>query len=200
MIDWNKEKEKLKSLIEKGISYSEIGRMYGISGNAVKKAARSRGITLEPRRKVNECETFNRGVLRKEQNYCLYCGKPIDGRHLYCNNSCQQNYLSTQYIKDWKAGKEDGINGQYALSKRIRHYLLAKAEYKCELCGWGETNKYTGTIPLEVHHKDGNYKNNTEDNLQVLCPNCHSLTETYKSHNKNGRPERRKYSKKIKDE
>ena len=29
--------------------------------------------------------------------------------------------------------------------------------------------------------------NNKEENLQVLCPNCHSLTETYKSHNKEGR-------------
>ena len=32
---------------------------------------------------------------------------------------------------------------------------------------------------------------NKEDNLEVLCPNCHSLTETYGSLNKNGRKERR---------
>ena len=37
--------------------------------------------------------------------------------------------------------------------------------------------------------------NNKEENLQVLCPNCHSLTETYKSHNKKGRSGRRKYNK-----
>ena len=35
-----------------------------------------------------------------------------------------------------------------------------------------------------IHHIDGDYKNNNEDNLQLICPNCHSLTETYKSHNK----------------
>jgi predicted HNH restriction endonuclease len=36
--------------------------------------------------------------------------------------------------------------------------------------------------------------NNNEDNLQVLCPNCHSLTSTYKNLNKLGRKQRKKYS------
>ena len=71
--------------------------------------------------------------------------------------------------------------------------MLEKNNYKCELCGWGEENTYTHTILLEIHHIDGDYTNNKEENLQVLCPNCHSLTETYKSHNKNGRKRRKKY-------
>ena len=41
----------------------------------------------------------------------------------------------------------------------------------------GEINPYTRTIPLEIHHKDGNYLHSVEDNLMLLCPNCHSLTE-----------------------
>lgn len=57
----------------------------------------------------------------------------------------------------------------------------------------GEVNKFTGKVPLKIHHKDGNYLNNAEENLMLLCPNCHSLTETYKSHNKNGRKDRKKY-------
>ena len=72
---------------------------------------------------------------------------------------------------------------------------MNKNSCKCEICGWGETNKYTNTIPLEIHHMDGNYRNNSEENLQLLCPNCHSLTETVKSHNKSGRKSRKKYDK-----
>ena len=53
-------------------------------------------------------------------------------------------------------------------------------------CGWGEMHPLTKLVPLEVHHIDGNYKNNDESNLQLLCPNCHALTETYRSLN-NGR-------------
>ena len=53
-------------------------------------------------------------------------------------------------------------------------------------------NQFTKKIPLEIHHKDGNYLNNNEDNLELLCPNCHSLTNTYKAANKgNGREDRR---------
>ena len=85
------------------------------------------------------------------------------------------------------------MSGEYGLSKYIRRYLLEKHNYKCEKCGWGEKNEFTGTIPLEIHHIDGDYTNNKEENLQVLCPNCHSLTETHKSHNKNGRTGRKKY-------
>lgn len=71
--------------------------------------------------------------------------------------------------------------------------MLSKTNYKCELCGWGEINPYTNTFPLEIHHKDGDYRNNEESNLQVLCPNCHSLTSTAKGANKNVREDRAKY-------
>ena len=47
----------------------------------------------------------------------------------------------------------------------------------------------------QIEHIDGNYKNNAEDNLILLCPNCHSLTSTYKGANLNhGRIGRKKYS------
>jgi 5-methylcytosine-specific restriction endonuclease McrA len=56
-------------------------------------------------------------------------------------------------------------------------------------CGWDEINKYTNKIPLEVEHIDGNWKNNKEENLELICPNCHSLTKTYKGGNRGkGRP------------
>ena len=64
----------------------------------------------------------------------------------------------------------------------------------CCKCGWNKVNPYTQNIPLEIEHIDGNYKNNNEDNLILLCPNCHSLTSTYKGANLNhGRKSRKKY-------
>ena len=38
-------------------------------------------------------------------------------------------------------------------------------------------------IKLEVHHIDGDKLNNDEDNLSLLCPNCHALTDTFRSRN-----------------
>ena len=39
-INWTEKQEELKHLINSGVPYEQIGRLYGISGNAVKKAAR----------------------------------------------------------------------------------------------------------------------------------------------------------------
>lgn len=36
-----------------------------------------------------------------------------------------------------------------------------------------------------MHHVDGNKLNNSEDNLLLLCPNCHALTENYCGRNEN---------------
>ena len=50
-------------------------------------------------------------------------------------------------------------------------------EYKCEICGISNWNgKY---ITLVLHHIDGEHSNNKLENLQILCPNCHSQTANY---------------------
>ena len=125
---------------------------------------------------------------------CLNCSKQISNRNKYCSLKCQKDYEFKLYIENWKNGKEDGMRGAYQISMHIKTYLFEKHNYKCSKCGWGEVNQYTKKIPLEIEHIDGNYKNNNEENLTVLCPNCHSLTSTYKGANINfGRKARTKY-------
>jgi len=62
---------------------------------------------------------------------------------------------------------------------------------KCGECGIKEWNKKE--IGLELHHKNGNRKDNRLENLIYLCPNCHSQTDTHRAKNK-------KYLKKITSE
>ena len=127
---------------------------------------------------------------------CFNCNKEIKKSNKYCSNICQKEYEYREYIKKWKNNETTGLKGEYQISNYIKAYLFNKYNDKCARCGWGETNKYTGKIPLEVEHIDGNYKNNNENNLILLCPNCHSLTSTYKGANlNNGRKTRNKYSK-----
>ncbi len=85
------------------------------------------------------------------------------------------------------------MRGKNQISKHIRRYLFEKYNNMCNSCGWDEMNPHTGLIPLQVEHIDGNYLNNKEENLTLLCPNCHSLTSTYGGANKgNGRKDRYK--------
>ena len=46
-------------------------------------------------------------------------------------------------------------------------------------------NPYTHKTILQIHHKDGDCTNNKPNNLMVLCPNCHAMTENFGSRNKN---------------
>ena len=62
--------------------------------------------------------------------------------------------------------------------------LLFKYEVKkkqCEICKLKTWNNLD--IPLELHHCDGNNKNNKIWNLQILCPNCHAQTDNFKGRN-----------------
>lgn len=124
---------------------------------------------------------------------CLNCGKLISQKKKFCNNKCQREYQYLTYIKKWKNNEVNGLRGAYQTSLYIKDYLYKKYNNKCARCGWNEINPYTGNIPLEIEHIDGNYLNNKEENLILLCPNCHSLTSTYKGANRNGRKSRKKY-------
>lgn len=65
---------------------------------------------------------------------------------------------------------------------RIRKRILIEQGYKCNRCGISE---WLGeSISLEIEHKDGDNANNVRDNLECLCPNCHSLTTTWRGRNK----------------
>lgn len=132
---------------------------------------------------------------------CLNCHVPLKKYSLkYCCNRCQSDHKYQNYIESWKKGNESGSRGNTAknISRYIVRFLLDKYESKCARCDWDTVSLYTKRVPLEIEHIDGNSENNDETNLILLCPNCHSLTSTYKGLNKgNGRLWRREKYVKI---
>lgn len=122
---------------------------------------------------------------------CKNCGKAIAPRKdkkrpiVYCSAQCQNDFQNAKTIKDWKAGRFDGLRGiQLQLSQPIRNYILDKAAHKCNRCGWAARHPTTGRVPVQVHHIDGNAMNTKEKNLEVLCPNCHALTPNWGAGNR----------------
>jgi len=88
---------------------------------------------------------------------------------------------ANQYSGKFKL--EDILNGKYPqyptskISKRLVEEGLK--EYKCEKCGIYNWNNLP--IALELNHKNGNNSDHRLENLELLCPNCHSQTPTFRS-------------------
>lgn len=113
------------------------------------------------------------------------CGNTLSWRNgVYCSRQC---YLSCR-----RKIFDDAIKAGQSSDATLRRYLLRNREHRCEICRLTEwQNK---PIPLDVDHRDGNPKNNADDNLRLLCKNCHAQTPTYGAKNKgNGRQKRREF-------
>lgn len=116
---------------------------------------------------------------------CLNCNKELHtkgSKTKYCSQKCGVLFKTKKLRIDWLADPANGSNAHGALRPVCRTILLEDNQYKCSKCGWSEISA-NSTIPLEVDHIDGNWKNNSYDNLRVLCPNCHSLTPNWKVYN-----------------
>ena len=111
---------------------------------------------------------------KKEIGTCLNCKSEIirdNGKTTakYCSIDCQMVFQMNLRIGSGKAS-----------SRTLKNYLIKSFGNKCMLCGWDKINPITGRVPIELEHVDGDSENNSLDNLKLLCPNCHSLTPTYK--------------------
>lgn len=125
----------------------------------------------------------------KSRIICINCNNICKTRQCkkYCSSKCQSDFFQKEKINNWLLGKDLGYNSNGLVKPFLKRYLIQKSNYKCSECGWNKINNKLGRSPLEIHHIDGNWKNNKEENLKVLCPNCHALTDNYKALNKNGR-------------
>lgn len=113
---------------------------------------------------------------------CAYCSSKCRGTNKYCDE-CNSNLTYR------KAQSSDSVTD----SKALKAFLLRTRGCSCEGCGldmW-----MNQPIPLETHHVDGNSENNKEDNLQLLCLNCHALTPTFRRKNKRASETRRRVRK-----
>lgn len=74
-------------------------------------------------------------------------------------------------------------NSTYTNSNLLKNRLLKEnlKEYKCECC---KLTEWMGQpIKLELHHRNGDNFNHLLENLELLCPNCHSYTHNYRGKN-----------------
>jgi hypothetical protein len=105
---------------------------------------------------------------------CAYCGdltpKTLNdyrqgkkrNYNFFCSRKCQYTYQS-------EASKGLGNNGYKNGNKCFRQIALQEYGHACTRCEY--------SLIVEVHHINGDHSDNRLENLDVLCPNCHSEVE-----------------------
>jgi hypothetical protein len=139
------------------------------------------------------CATqFNNSKYPKRKNNekltnCLSCGNPLNyHQHKFCSSICSGKHQTQTIYNKIENGDTSFSSDTY------KKYLIEKYGNKCMKCGWNEINPTTGLVPIQLEHKDGNSENHNLNNLELLCPNHHSLTPTFGGLNRgNGRTKRR---------
>jgi hypothetical protein len=154
----------------------------------------------KPRRRVTRSE------YEDNPKSCHFCGAiiPFEKRaSKFCNHTCSASYTNrvrtrpTKRSRVCSCGKPKLLSNKYCYDcaqkhvyhrpqsvellktpASMRRLLIEQRGHRCEDCGLSEWKSQP--IPLEMHHKDGNSDNNTEENLMLICPNCHAFTEHYK--------------------
>lgn len=83
------------------------------------------------------------------------------------------------YATSYVEASEYLNNDKKIKTSKLKDKLIKEniIENKCDICGL--TSWLDKPIVLQLHHIDGNPNNNSLDNLQLLCPNCHSQTDNY---------------------
>ena len=122
---------------------------------------------------------------------------PSGGNYRIIRNAIAKYQIDVSHFTG--QGCNVGLKFKPFISKPIEEILVENSTYQsfklkkrliaegiklciCESCGLEE---WLGVqIPLELHHINGDNRDNRLENIRLLCPNCHALTETYRGRNK----------------
>jgi hypothetical protein len=123
----------------------------------------------------------------KPRPNCAWCGKPLVNitSTLCKTGTCQLLYNVKQFL--------EGKYVKYTPDKKsIRTYYIHIRGHQCEECK--NTTWLNKPIPLELHHKDGDSTNHSNENVKLNCRNCHAFTDTFCGKNKGKSTRKRLYT------
>jgi hypothetical protein len=180
----NKKDELYQMVFVEKLSYLEIGRRYSVSDVYIIKILKKLGFDL-PKRKQTSINHIPHNKGKFKTIKCLRCGielKPNHPKQIYCSHICSTEYKKEKTYENYLNNQEQ-YYGKHDLSS-LKNWFLKDQDYKCDICNIN--NNWNGfELIFVLDHIDGNADNNYRENLRLVCPNCDSQLDTFKSKNKN---------------
>lgn len=100
----------------------------------------------------------------------------------FCSNECYKNFRKTAKYNEYL--KDNSIAWGQQHMRNYKKFFLLEQNNCCAICGMLDTWNNSELV-FVLDHIDGNADNNNRDNLRLVCPNCDSQLDTFKSKNKN---------------
>lgn len=144
-------KERLEPIVQSSVSLAEVIRKLEIKWSGGQQQNIKRWI------KIYELDT----------SHFLGQGASCGDRHK--GGSEKKHWTEVLVLKNNDNRRTKAVNLRRAL-------IESGVEYRC--CGCGNEGLWQGKeLRLQVNHKNGNWLDNKKENLEFVCPNCHSQTE-----------------------
>jgi DNA-binding transcriptional MerR regulator len=140
---------------------------------------------------ISTIKKYTAGVIprkkkEKKKRFCLECNNELlNYQRKFCSPKCASKYLHKQAYMKFYEGDGDYCTGYYT-PKNFKDFFLEEQQDKCAICGnppiWMNKN-----LVFVIDHIDGDASNNKRSNLRLICPNCDSQTDTFKSKTKHSK-------------
>lgn len=130
--------------------------------------------------------------IKKETKICEFCGKeftPIRHQVRFCSQECDHKRKHIEAYKDFIENNDKYCRGNYT-PKAFKKEFIEEQGGRCAICGCKPEHNNKPLVFI-IDHIDGDASNNKRENLRMICPNCDSQLDTFKSKNKSSK--RRNY-------
>lgn len=172
-------KEQLEKLLfEDNLSFNHIGKLLKTGHKQIQNLAKKLDIDLSKYK-----PKFYK--LTEKEKKCLKCGNPVKSRgSIFCSQKCCVEYKKEQKYKHYLEHQDEFV-GKEITYEWLKPIILKEQDYECAIEGCTCGTEWNGKeLHFVLDHIDGDATNNKRENLRLVCPNCDSQLDTFKSRNK----------------